>query len=95
MKCPECLGERFNRGRYDYVALIDDRPVLFRNVPAQRCQQCDYLVVSATTLEKMDRIVSNQLAKDVVITNVFDFAQRPDVRVDSTVPFAPAVYKTA
>ena len=72
MKCPECYGERFERGKYEVSQMMEGQPVLLTNVRAQRCVQCGYLVVSATVLREMQRRVANGLNTGNMMIDVFD-----------------------
>ena len=77
MKCPYCLGTSFSRGRYELAQVVNLQPVLIQNVPAQKCRQCGYLQVSATTLKRIEKILDAGLPDTHVPTAVYDLASQP------------------
>lgn len=54
MTCPECHGTSFETGLYEVADIIDRRPVLLTNVPAQRCRQCGFLVISSQVSKQIE-----------------------------------------
>ncbi len=82
MKCPECFGDSFVRGRYDLAQMADGHPIMFRNTPARKCKQCGYLVVSAKTLRSIDAAIVAAQSTTHIMTPVFDLAvsRRPPTR---------------
>ena len=95
MKCLHCLGTAFSKGRFAIAQVVDDQPVLIQNVTASRCKQCGYLVVSATTAKKIERIVQERMPDTHVPTAVYDLASRARPRnVDQTPSVRPATAST-
>jgi YgiT-type zinc finger domain-containing protein len=52
MRCPDCGGTLFTDGRFDIAEIYNERPVLLRNVPALRCDQCGYLLARMLDAER-------------------------------------------
>ena len=85
MTCPYCLGTSFTKGRFDLAQVVNMQPVLIRNVPGSKCNQCGYLQVIPATMKKIERLISAQDWLTTVPTQVYDL-QSPVLhrRVDST-----------
>jgi YgiT-type zinc finger domain-containing protein len=74
MRCPECGGTLFTNGRFELAELYQGRPVLLRNVPAQRCDQCGYLSMDLKTVECIQRALTEGTARTTIPADVFDLA---------------------
>ena len=58
MICPYCLGTDFEAGLFDEPVMLRDRLVLFHNVPALRCTQCDELIFGPESGRLKDRALA-------------------------------------
>ena len=74
MVCPECTGTTFVEGAYNIAQMFRDRPIMVRNVPAKRCEQCGYLIITAETAGQIERVLTRQAVVDVIATDVYDLA---------------------
>ena len=92
MKGPYCLGTSFTRGRYDLAQIVRQQPIMIRNVPARKCKQCGYLVISATAQKEVERILGTRLPDTQVPANVYDLLA--PVRKPSVTHTAPTGSKT-
>jgi YgiT-type zinc finger domain-containing protein len=72
MKCPECLGTAFEEGKFELAHLVDSAPVLIKNVPASKCRQCGYLVISGVTAGRLQDIVKAPQPDSFVKAAVYD-----------------------
>jgi YgiT-type zinc finger domain-containing protein len=79
MQCPECLGTNFEEGLFERPQTFQGRLVLLRNVPAQRCTQCGYLVFGPETGERIAQALERGVGDDTLTIDVFDIARVPAV----------------
>ena len=86
MKCPECLGSVFGRGKYDIARVYRQQPVLIRNVPARRCKQCGYLLVSSDVASRIEDVLAGGTNTTLIPAAVFDLAMPRQVPDTVAVP---------
>ncbi len=77
MKCPDCLGTLFESGAFDVADMFKGKPVVFKNVPAERGRQCGYLLISSAVSGEIEKVLLTGQADEVVVASVFDLARRP------------------
>jgi len=89
MRCPECMGTLFERGRFEVAEVFQRQPVLIRNVPASRCTQCGHLLISARVSKEIERALTTRSYTSVVPAAVYDLAApQPRAGSASTRPVA-------
>lgn len=90
MTCPDCLGKRFERGQYEYTTVTSEQgALLFENVPAERCTQCGYLVVSDVVARALDRVLAERQPDGYAMVPVYDLsrqAAKSGISFASTLP---------
>ena len=87
MKCPYCLGTSFTKGQYDLAQVVAMQPVLIRNVPAHRCNQCGYLQVAAPTMKRIEKLLGEGLPNTMLPAAVYELSSPVrGPRVDYTPP---------
>src|SRR5713226_1771180 len=74
MKCPECMGTSFERGHFDMAEVFQKQPVMIRNVPSSRCNQCGYLVVSSRVSKQIERVLTSQWYTLMIPAAVYDLS---------------------
>lgn len=74
MSCPECRGELFTQGQFDVAQMFHMDPILVRNVPAQRCDQCGYLIISAEVGRQIEGVLKNHEITGYAPAAVYDLA---------------------
>ena len=96
MKCPECLGTSFSKGHFDVAQVVKRQPVLIRNVPASKCNQCGYLVITSATAKRMQRALHDRRPDTYVPTEVYDLSGpiQAQSQVVSTVPIPGTIAST-
>jgi YgiT-type zinc finger domain-containing protein len=74
-KCHVCGSTRAHNEQVSEVFLIDSKPVLVENIPAQVCDRCGEEIFSAETTEKV-RLLVHGAVKPVksVSMDVFAYA---------------------
>ena len=94
MRCPECRGESFEEGRFDVAQLFEHQPVLVKNVFAQKCVQCGYLILTAKELGRIEDLLVHGMRSTVVPAAVYDMADM-NVRRDRYIKIPPGAYAVA
>lgn len=72
MTCPLCKGEMKHRTTIHTVQ-PKNCVVVIKNVPCLKCEQCGEVVLSADTVEKIERIL-HMVGKAAAEISVMDFA---------------------
>ena len=57
MRCMICRSNSVEESKNTYFAQLDNCYVIIENVPCIKCTQCGEVMYSASTLEKIDRIL--------------------------------------
>ena len=72
MICPLCKGE-MKPGTTIHAVQLKNCVVVIKNVPCLKCEQCGEVVLSADTVEKIERIL-HTVEKAAAEIAVVDFA---------------------
>jgi YgiT-type zinc finger domain-containing protein len=75
MICPDCRGTVFEHGLYTMAQVVGGEPFVLRHVPADRCRQCGYDVISLNTARQLDEALDAP-ARGVMGVPVYDLAVR-------------------
>jgi YgiT-type zinc finger domain-containing protein len=74
MTCPECTGSRFSQDTVAVAQMYRNQPIVVRNVPAARCDQCGYLVISPETSQAIERVLTSGAVVDTTVAEVYDLS---------------------
>jgi hypothetical protein len=74
MNCPECQGFSFQEGHFTIAQMFRDRPVVIKNVLADRCAQCGYLLISQDVAAQLERALVNDQRVGAVAAALYDLA---------------------
>ena len=96
MRCPQCMGNAFESGRFDTADLYQGEPVFIRNVEAARCRQCGYMLVAAAVAKEIGKALSRG-SSIFYEAKMYDLAEQTvdmtaipqDVRTPTVQPDAP------
>ncbi len=72
MKCPYCLGTSLTEGKFDLAQVVDLQPVLIRNVPGSKCDQCGHVRVTPRTMKAIEGMLKDKASDTTVPTAVYD-----------------------
>lgn len=75
MRCPECGGTVFTNGQFDLAEMFRGRPVVLRNVPALRCDQCGYLSIDLEVAERIQQALTSGKPEATALADVYDLGQ--------------------
>ena len=70
MRCPDCRGRNFEPGKYTIAQVFHDQPIVLYNVPAKRCRQCGFDVISAETGRRIEKALLSEKDKFVEVAAV-------------------------
>ena len=70
MRCPDCRGRIFEPGKYTMAQVFHDQPIVLYNVPAKRCQQCGFDVISAETGRRIEKALLSKKERFVKVAAV-------------------------
>jgi hypothetical protein len=90
MVCPDCRGRNFESGKYTMAQVFYDQPIVLYNVPAKRCRQCGFDVISAETSRRIEKALLAEKEEFVRVATVNLDAD--SVSMDWRVPRDQAVF---
>lgn len=79
MSCPQCQSPDLDPVITDLARLIDGHAAVLRNVPARRCAQCGYLLLSAQTGLRIERALTSRRPDGTETAAVYDLARVREV----------------
>lgn len=74
MRCPECRGTVFDEGQFQMAFMHRHRPAVVSNVPAHRCRQCGYDLISPETARRLEQALASS-ANGFVYAAAYDLAE--------------------
>ncbi len=74
MKCAKCGKETYKSTTTEAVELGNNCLLVIRNIPCYKCNECDEVLYTGTTVEQLESIIENakKLMQELVVV---DFAK--------------------